>query len=232
MVETPRVQGSMKKLLAIVFLSFTVLIITAWPLLYAWGQEPAPLEGRTLSIILKAPPPSEEWQKIKETPDERFERLSIIARAHAEEAEFVPEGWPWGREEFLALLLATSYEEGWRWSADVHAGLVRGDKGKSICLMQIQQHKFWVPMNVWKAAAGRDLESTRICVGSAGRILGYYARRCIGGWRYKDLESSYARIITGYGTGTSCDPRGRKWAWDRAYRSMRWLKEIKDDGQQ
>lgn len=216
----------MKRLFLILCLSVAALLTVAWPLALAIGAEHAPLEGRLTLIALNAPGPWEPARQA-EPPAERFERLNTIARAIALESAHPPEGWRWGSEELAALLLATSYEEGWMWRRDVHEGRKLGDGGRARCLMQLHRHPTWMPRELWLASTGTDLESTRICVAGAARVMAHYARACVNDWRSKhDLEGSLARIVSGYGTGRTCDGT-RESARRRARRAIRWLGEIR-----
>jgi len=205
-------------------LALVALLATAWPLLSAWGSEIAPLEGRLTLIATNAPPP---WEPSKraEDPAERFERLNTIARAIALESKTPPAGWRWGSAELAALLLATSFEEGWRWRRDVHEGTKLGDKGKARCLMQLHRHPNWMPKDLWLASTGTDLKSTRICVAGAARVLAHYAEECVGPGGV-DIASSFARVVSGYGTGNGCSPKDRPWATARARRAVGWLREL------
>lgn len=216
----------MKRALLILALSFAALVATAWPIALAVGAEPAPLEGRLTLIAVNAPPP---WTPARqaEDPADRFERLSTIARAIALESAHPPEGWRWGSAELAALLLATTYEEGWRWRRDVHAGQKLGDAGRARCLAQIHRHPTWMPRELWLASTGTDIESTRICVAGAARVLAHYAAECVSERGVEDVEGSFARVVAGYGSGSGCSPKGRPWAADRARRAVRWLGELR-----
>jgi hypothetical protein len=217
----------MRRLLLILALSFAALLATAWPIALARGSEAAPLEGRLTLIALHAPGPWEPARKA-EPPAERFERLATIARAVALESAHPPEGWRWGSAELAAALLMTSYYEGWRWRRDVHDGTKLGDAGRARCLMQLHRHPTWMPKGLWLASTGTDLESTRICVAGAARVLAHYAAECATAEAAKrDLEGSLARVLVGYGTGSACSPKGRPWATERARHAVRWLGEIR-----
>ena len=216
----------MKRLLTIVFLAFAALLLTAWPLLTAWGKDRVPLEGELTLIALRAPPP---WVPARqaESQGDRYERLNTIARAIALEAAHPPPEWRWGPRELAALLLATTYEEGWRWRRDVHDGTLTGDHGRARCLAQLHRHPTWMPKELWLASTGTDLRSTRICVAGAARVLAHYASECVSEWRAEhDIEGSFSRVVAGYGTGQGCTPR--KWSNDRARRAATWLLELKE----
>jgi len=211
----------------LLLLSLAALVLTAWPLLPAWGSEIAPLEGRLTLIATSAPPP---WEPSKraEDPAERFERLNTIARAIALESKTPPAGWRWGSAELAAVLLRVTYEEGWRWRRDVHDGRQLGDNGKARCLAQLHRHPTWMPKNLWLASTGTDLESTRTCVAGAARVLAHYSAECVSDYSAKhDLEGSFARLLVGYGTGTGCNPKGRAWATERARAAVKWLAELR-----
>ncbi len=203
------------------------LFLVCWPLLEAQGNPRSPLEGKLALIALNAPGPWQDKESPKETPRQRFDRLTTIAYAISLETEKPPEGWRWGPEELAALDMATTYEEGWRWHLDVHSGVKTGDQGKARCLNQLHWHPEFMPKHLWLASTGTDLSSTRICIAGANRMFAYYSAACVSEWRSKDLESSFARIIAGYGTGKGCDATGKKWAWDRARLALKWLKELK-----
>lgn len=215
----------MKRLLAIIVLSLAALLATAWPIALAIGSERAPLEGRLALIAASAPPP---WARAEhaEAPADRAARLSTIARAIALESAHPPEGWRWGPPELAALLLATTYEEGWMWRRDVHDGRKLGDNGRARCLAQLHRHPTWMPKDLWLASTGTDLESTRICVAGAARVMAHYSKVCVSEWRAKnDLEVSFARVAAGYGTGKRCAPMAS--SERRARLAMRWLGEIR-----
>jgi len=206
-------------------LSFAALLFTAWPLLPAWGSEIAPLEGRLTLIATSAPPPWEPLGKT-EPEDERFARLNTIARAVALEVKTLPDGWRWNSRVLAAVLLATSYEEGIRWRVDVHDGRTTGDNGKARCLNQLWRHYRWMPKDKWLASTGTDLESTRICMAGAARILAHYSATCVSPQRAeKDVEGSLARIVAGYGTGTTCN-ENLPFAKRRARLAAKWLAEL------
>lgn len=210
------------------YLVFTVILFFIyWPLFAAQGKSAPRLEGRLALIAFAAPGP---WQNPKapvESNQERLDRLETLAYAVALESEAPPPGWTWGSEELAALLMATTYEEGRRWHKDVHSGNVTGDKGKARCLAQLHKSNEFMPRDKWLDSTGTDLVRTRICIAGAARVLAHYSSKCVGGWREKDLESAFARIVAGYGTGKGCDARGKKWAWERSQRAVRWLKELR-----
>jgi hypothetical protein len=186
---------------------------------------PCPLAGRLATIAASAPPP---WTSAKnaEHPDDRAERLSTIARAIALESANPPEGWRWGPPELAALLLATTYEEGWMWRRDVHDGRKLGDNGRARCIAQLHRHPTWMPKDLWLASTGTDLESTRICVAGAARVMAHYSKVCVSEWRASSsLEVSFARVAAGYGTGKSCSPLAS--SERRARLAMRWLGELR-----
>lgn len=216
----------MRRALAILFLSLAALLATAWPIALAVGSERPGLEGSITLVAFQAPPPWEPKRQA-EDPAERVERLSIIARAIALEAAHPPPEWRWGSAELAALLLATTYEEGWRWRRDVHDGRLLGDGGRARCLAQLHRHPTWMPKELWLASTGTDLESTRICVAGAARVLAHYAAECVSDRGARDLEGSFARVVVGYGTGAGCNPKGRPWAASRARRAVAWLGELR-----
>lgn len=162
-----------------------------------------------------------------EPANDRAERLEVIAAASSIESAQVPPEWPWSALTMQALLLATTYEEGQRWSRSVHSGERTGDKGKARCLAQLHQHKTWVPGPMWRATTGTDLDATQLCMRGAVRILSHYSATCVSPWRAaNDLEGSLARVIAGYGTGHTCSVTGRPWATKRARRAVKWLREL------
>ncbi len=163
----------------------------------------------------------------KEVPEDRAARINNILKA----AEIVSKrehfGWKFGPEEMFALLVATSYEEGDHWRLTVHLGTKKGDRGKAACLNQLHKHYIMMPNHVWEASMGTDLESTIICMEGAARWFAHYSKTCVSPWSAKrDVLGSFTRIVTGYGTGKRCSGNP-KFARDRAYRAVRYLKIIK-----
>lgn len=171
---------------------------------------PLTLEEAVLVLMLRQAGPSGD----REPASERQARLGTIAQAVAEEAKDVEEA---------AELLATTYEEGQRWHSLVHSGKLRGDGGKAACLGQLHAHYVWFPRAEWQASMGAGLEATRVCIRGSARFLRYY-EKCHRPWM--GVEDRLARSFAGYGTGTTCDPRGRPWAYGRARRASRWKAEL------
>lgn len=162
-----------------------------------------------------------------ETYAERAERFEVIAAAAAIESAFHPEGWRWSALTMTATLLATTYEEGWHWSLAVHSGKRLGDGGRARCLAQLHKHPTWVPGPMWKATTGVDLDATQLCFRGAARVLAHYSATCVSERQAAtDLEGSLARVVAGFGTGTSCSPTNRPWAVKRARRAVKWLREL------
>lgn len=162
----------------------------------------------------------------QEAPEARAARLAVIAQAIAETAAEPPVGWRAGSWELAAALAKNSYDEGQRWHPDVHSGRRRGDHGRAACLNQIWAHYAWFPRAEWRASMGTDLEATRVCMRGAARILAHYSTRCTQPWMGVETRLSY--IFAGYGTGLSCNPKGRPWAYARARGAASWLLELEE----
>lgn len=178
------------------------------------------LEAALLAVMLRQEPSSGD----REEPAARYERLSMMAGAIAEVASDPPEGWMAGSWELAAELAATSYEEGQRWDLRVHQGKIRGDQGKAACLNQIHTHPYWFPRADWRASMGTSREATVICFRGAARVMAHYSRSCTQPWM--GVEVRLAWVSAGYGSGVSCNPKGRPWAAKRARRAARWLSEM------
>lgn len=164
-----------------------------------------------LATMLTLPPP---WTQpgAEEPAEERRARLQTIAEAIAIETARRPEGWRWERMDLAALLLATTYEEGHRWSADVHSGRRTGDRGRARCLAQVHVSRL-VSRAEWLASTGTDLEATRLCMRLATRVLAA-AGKCVSPGRALDAVQ-VARIVAAYGSGRDCNPK-RPFARSRA----------------
>lgn len=180
-----------------------------------------------LSLMLAATPPYGE----RECPEARRERLQVISEAASSVSAEPPAGWRWSSLVLTVTLLGTTYEEGARWSEAVHSGRRTGDGTRARCLAQIHRHPTWMPKEQWLASTGTDIDSTKICLAGAARILSHYSATCVSGWRAEnDLEGSLARVVAGYGTGRTCSTDGRPWATRRARLVMRWLRELEAMG--
>ncbi len=199
------------------------LLLVCLPLIKSWGKPYDRLQQNLLLIAGEAEPPALD-RGGNEEPGDRFDRLEIITKA--EVSITVPPNWRFGRVELLALLHATSYQEGFRWHRDVHSGKIRGDNGKAACLNQVHSHFKWASKERWLASMGTDLESTKVCFQIAADILAHYSQTCVSEWQAKnDLRGAFASIVAGYGTGDNCN-QNLKFAQSRANLAMKWLKEL------
>ena len=118
-----------------------------------------------------------------ETEAERDERLEMIGEVNAEVA-YGDKGkniTPWGPKDDLALLKAIQRGES-AFEYRVHAGqeshIGHADYGKAMCMGQIHWVRSWWTKEQWRALAGTDRKSTKLCAEAMLRILRYHADRC------------------------------------------------------
>jgi hypothetical protein len=152
----------------------------------------------------------------------RRARLEQIANVVQQQQP--PAAWPYGAPAWHGLLARTWYEEGARFSLEVHAGRKRGDSGRAACLGQVWSHGTLLPRAEWLQTMGTDEHSTRACARATSLYLTIGVERCIRP-NLTQLENT-ARVVMLYGTGARCVPmtRGKPatWAWDRAAGAIRW----------
>lgn len=124
-----------------------------------------------------------------ETPQARAERLWAFARAVAEV--------PMPAETVASAIAETGL------SPEAHAGLARGDNGRSWCLGQVNEGNPLGTPHV--GLVGLDEASTRRCVEAVSRTL-VYARGHCRGQGFTGPEAAFAL----YATGKSCEWSGAR----------------------
>lgn len=181
--------------------------------------QPHDLAAKLQAEAHRLPAPWYAPGKAPETTGERHYRLAVIAYAAAAEAtppDRLPPSW---RAEHLAwAAFVIAYWEGSRFALEVHDGSKRGDRGRSVCLGQVQTSGL-VPPDEWAALPGTELEATRRCFAAIVRVFVAHLCRCAKG--EPPSFDVVTRAMAGYGTGYSCsaevrDADGNYWAKDRA----------------
>lgn len=135
--------------------------------------------------------------KRPETPEQRADRIKMIARITYEESRNSDEqGWYWSDNDLAWAAYVKMWFESGRFKYSVHTGKWRGDSGRSWCLGQI--------MNGGKSLAGTDEDKTRNCVKKVIEILIIHQRRCLNP-KTKPAPWAMSSVYAGYGTGHSCN---------------------------
>ena len=159
----------------------------------------------------------------QETPNQRLERVSVIARAvdkasaKATCAHKLPEGsprcrrvWPGSQRELAALLLTQAWHES-RLAEHVHAdrcGPLECDRGFAKSLWQVHASGN-LPKARWLTIGGTDQESTDRAAKAATRYLAGARARC--GRMTRGTGADWAAYtIAGYATGNECTWKGAK----------------------
>ncbi len=163
------------------------------------------------SLILAAilhlmPAPSPAWD---ETPSQYQARAQLIAEAIASASD--------GKRQRAMAIVVVFWGES-RFSPLIHAGVRRGDHGKSLCLGQHKQ--LTRTEEQWEALAGVTLEATTRCARATGDAL-------VKAWHYcKSLDgrSGYAEAMTLYGSGRTCRPEETPWASIFRDRGDKWTR--------
>jgi len=159
------------------------------------------------------------WINTRPTPETGEDidaRAAVVAHAvqHVEPGQH----WPYGAAAWRALVLRTWFEEGARFSLEVHAGRTRGDEGRAACLGQVWSHGVILPRAEWLQTMGVDETSTAACAHATARYLTVGVERCMRP-SLSELENT-ARVVMLYGTGKRCTPSA--WAYERASGALRW----------
>jgi len=139
-------------------------------------------------------------KKVYETSTQRLRRVQMITRVIAEEStnEQFTDGWRWSADDLGWAVFTMTWFESGRFRYSVHAGLWRGDAGRSVCLGQI--------MNGGNKLVGTDETHTRACIRAVERIMIMHQRRCL--WKTaKPSQWTMAKVFAGYGTGYSCSAK-------------------------
>lgn len=153
-------------------------------------------------------------------PVETGEDIDARARMIAAEVRTVepPPRWTYGPASWRALVLRTWFEEGARFSLEVHAGRKLGDHGRAACFGQVWAHGTLLPRAEWRQTMGVDPASTAACARATVTYLTVGVERCMRPTLSE--QENTARVVMLYGTGKRCTPA--RWAYQRAAGAMRW----------
>ena len=155
-------------------------------------------------------------------PNESMAMRAAVTASVALEAARAVE--PWTPIDRAALLTTIGLAEtGMRETAQL--GLKRGDRGASLCVMQVHR-RAWVALRPWRTADGMSESHGSVlgaglpaCMRAAGSVID--AWQGVAPWPSSDRV---ARLIEGYGTGADLQAAPPQWALDRAatWAAIRW----------
>lgn len=165
-----------------------------------------PLAHWILAALLMVPPPYGS----SEPEAARAQRIEVMASALADAINVaVMTGNLPGHERRLwaAAVAATAARESGGLDRGVHSGERLGDRGRSICFMQINRgNPDAFAATGWRALAGVDPEATRLCADAGVASLVAARRLCarrVGTARGRPLLSA---VHTAYTSGHRCAP--------------------------